>query len=203
MDSGAEKVKQICDVLKHKTLVPAQEEAGRIIEEAKAEADKIVANAKAEAKAQIEAAKKKMADEQAVLETSLRLAAKQATAALKSDLETTFFNPTLTELISSEMKGASFVANLLSALVSAVEKEGMGAELKAIIGAQVDKEAAAKSLAANLLDKLKGGLTVGSFVGGVQLKLVNESLTVEVTEEVVGHLLAAYLRDDFRKVVLG
>lgn len=203
MDSGAEKVKQICDVLKHKTLVPAQEEAERIIKEAEAEADKIVAKAKSEAKSEFEEVKKKIADERAVLETSLKLAAKQATAALKSDLETAFFNPALTELIGKEMEDASFVAKLLSALVGAVEKEGMGTELKAVIGAHVDKEAAAKALATNLLDKLKGGLTVGSFAGGAQLKLIKESLTVEVTEEVVSTLLATYLRDDFRKVVLG
>ena len=49
MDTGKDKVQQICDILKKETLEPAREEAQKIIDDAKASAQRIVQEAKEQA----------------------------------------------------------------------------------------------------------------------------------------------------------
>lgn len=203
IDSGSDKIKKICEVLRTQTLEPAKEEAASLIEEAKAECARLMKACKQEADQLIAAAKQKIEEEKVVMKASLALSARQAVERLKEELETQFFHPQLNLLLHEKMEDPQWVASLLSALVDAVKKEGLSQEMRAVISATVDKEKVATALGIAFLNELKDhSLTIGSFAGGVELKLLDARLTIDVTQESVKKLLIEYLREDFRKIVL-
>lgn len=203
IDSGSDKIKKICEVLRTQTLEPAIEEASTLITEAKAECARLLKVAKEEAEKLIEAAKQKNEEEKIVMKASLALAARQAVEKLKEEVETQFFHPQLTLLLHQKMEEPKWVASLLQALVDAVRKEGLSKDIQAVVSQTIDKEAVAVELGSQFLSGLKDKtLTLGSFAGGVEVKLLDAKMTIEATEESVKALLVQYLREDFRKIVL-
>jgi V/A-type H+-transporting ATPase subunit E len=203
IDSGSDKIKKICEVLRTQTLEPAKEEAGRLVIDAKTECARLLKEAKQEADRLIETAKLKIEEEKTVMKASLALASRQAVEKLKQDLESQFFHPELTLLLQRKMGESKWVAALLENLVAAVKKEGLSNEIQAVIASSIDKEAVAAELGTAFLNTLKEqSLTLGSFAGGVEVKLLDARLTIDVTEETIKNLLVEYLREDFRKIVL-
>ena len=54
----------------------------------------------------------------------------------------------------------------------------------------------------NVRSKLKGQtVTVGSFVGGAQIKIEGKRMTIDITDKALSELLASYVRKDFRKIL--
>ena len=59
LETGKDKVKKICDVLKRETLEPAKHEADEIVASARKKADEILADAHKEAKKMLDDAQSK------------------------------------------------------------------------------------------------------------------------------------------------
>lgn len=202
VDTGKDKVKKICEVLKKETLDPAKKEADKIIAAARAEAEKIVENAKREGKRALEDAKQKIEEERNVFQASLNLAAKKSLDTLKQEIEKKLFNEELDAFVGKQMNDPKVVAELIAAIIKGIEKEGLETDLKGVVSSSVSTEAVNKELIQGILDRLKGkSVEVGDITGGAQVKMVDKNLTIDMTDEALKALLASFVRDDFRSVI--
>ncbi len=204
LKEGHEKIQQICDLIKKETLEPAKQEAQNIIRLSEVRGEEIIKEAEKQGEELLEGTRAVLKQERAVFETALYQAAAQAKEALKQDIEEKLFSKELNSLISKQMSEPEVVANLIEALVKALEKEGLAAKISAIIPQTVDKDEVNRKLIATTLEKLNGkSVTVGSFKGGAKLKVDGTQVTIDLSDEAVSEMLLPYLRADFRKKLFG
>lgn len=200
LEKGGEKIKKICEALRNETLEPAKSDAKKIIEDAQAEREKIIRHAEQEAKALIAQARKQIEQERRVFDTSLSQAARQGMESLKQNIERQLFNHQLAEMIEKSTATPKAIASLLDAIVTALKKEGLDADLEAIIPKHVNPSEVNALLAQDILEKLKAGILVGDFSGGAQVRVKDKKMTIDISDRAVGELLSGYLREDFRKL---
>jgi V/A-type H+/Na+-transporting ATPase subunit E len=204
MDKGKDKVQKICDVIKRETLEPAQEEADGIVSAAKKEADKIVKKAKKDAEKHLEKARAKIEEERGVFLSSLKLAGRQGVAALREEIETRLFSGEVRDAVEAECKKPKVVASFITAMVAAVEKEGLGGKIIAEMPKSVDPAEVAAGLTKELLDKLeKKPVQVGELYGGAMLRIKDKEMTLDMSDETLEELLSTYAREDFRRFIFG
>lgn len=202
IDTGKDKVKKICDVLKRETLEPAKKEAEQIIQEAHDKSRQIVQSAKEEAAKLIEASKKEIEKDRNVFQSSLNQACKQSLELLKQKIEGQFFHPELGEVLQKPLKDPNVVAELIKAVVQALEKEGIDADLNAIVPRTVSAQAVNQLLLKNILDKLKAKtVELGAIQGGVFVKAEKDNISIDVTESALKELVSDYIRKDFRETL--
>ncbi len=202
VDTGKDKVKKICEVLKKETLEPAKKEADRIIAKARVDGEKIIEDAKREAQKLQEEAKKRIEEERNVFQASINLACKKSLDTLKQEIEKKLFNEELDHFIRKQMNHPDIVAELISAIVKGIEKEGIDVNLKALISSTVSPQAVNQALAKGIVDRLKEkSVEIGDIMGGAQVKIVDKNLTVDMTDEALKTLLANFIREDFRSVI--
>ncbi|MFN0065610.1 MAG: V-type ATP synthase subunit E [Chlamydiales bacterium] len=202
LESSKDKIKKICDVLKNETLDPARLEAQDILKRADDKSHEIVRAAETKAKELIAAAKNKMEEERKVFEASLVAASRQSMESLRQSIEEKLFESELVAWIEKETVDPKLGADLIKALVSAIEKEGTSADFSAYISKSISKDKVNAALGSQILEKLKEKeVVVADFVGGVQVKLHNRRLTLDISEEALRELLSRYLRKDFRNLL--
>jgi V/A-type H+-transporting ATPase subunit E len=200
IDTGKDKVKKICDVLKKETLEPAQKEAEEIVKKAKEEAEQILVQARLEQEKIRSESKKEIEKERNVFQSSLHQACKQALETLKQDIEDRLFPSELSDLLKQPMEKPELIVELISAVAKAIEKEGIDADLDVIIPKSVPASAINCLLTQNILQKLKGNsVSVGSIQGGIAVKIEKDHITLDVTDEAVKELVSSYIRKDFRE----
>lgn len=193
LDTGEERLNKIAQALRKETLEPAEQEAARIVEKAREEAEALRAAARREVETMESHAKQQIEKERAVFHTALQQAAKQALEALRQEIEHKLVREPLGAEIAQASAEPGAIAKLLDAIVEAVKREGTAAELQAIIPKAVDPEAVLRSL------NWKGDLQKGVFAGGVQLKLVDQRITIDLSDATLHEMLVRYLRADFRE----
>lgn len=204
IDKEEDKVKKICEVLKRETLEPAKKEADAIVSKAKEEAEKIVSLAKREAQRTREEAEKKNREKQNIFESSLNLACKKTLSTLKEEIEKKLLNPGVEKWVDEKTRDPQLLAKLISAIVTAVENEGIEADLKALIPHSVSPQEVNRELMRSVLARLKeGSVEIGDFEGGVELKIVDQNITIDMTNHAMKSLVASFVRDDFRSVIFG
>lgn len=202
LDSGKDKIQYICDALRKETLEPAQKEGQEIVAKAKEEAEEILKAAGKNAEKIVAAGRECMERERSVFQSALTQACKQSLEGLRQDIEQSLFNSELAKTIEKNSADESLIAQLISAMVNAIDKDGMNVDLSAVIPANVSADSVNKLLAANILQRLKEGtVTVGRFSGGAQLKVHDKKITIDITDEALKELLGGYLRKDFRQTL--
>ena len=83
-------------------------------------------------------------------------------------------------------------------------KEGVSKDLAAIVPQSCSSEEIARSLASDVAQKLENyPIRLGSFAGGVQVKLLNKKLKLVITDKEIAEFLKQYVRKDFRKFFFG
>ncbi len=204
MDTGKDKVKKICDVLKRETLDPAKKEADAIIHKAREEGHKIVEEAKREAK-RIEAeSKKKIDEERNVFRASMNLACKKSLSSLKQDIEEKLFHPQVATWIKNQLQDPQVIASLISAIVRGIEKEGIEVNLEALIPRSVSVKKICEELIKGIADRLgKNPIQIGDFDGGAQVRIVDQNMTLDMSENALKALVVEFVRDEFRAVFFG
>ena len=201
MEAGKEKVKKICDLLRKETLEPAQAEAEKILEEAHAEAGRLVEEGRQESEAMLKEARKEIEREQEIFQTSLNQAARQSLEFLKQQIEEKLFNAQLKTVIEGQTKDPKVLSKITTAVVKAIEKEGIGANLSVFIPASVAPEKVNELLASSIVNRLKEkGVLLASIGGGIEVKLIDENITIDLSAETLRELLASYIRKDFREL---
>jgi len=129
---------------------------------------------------------------------------KQTLEALRQDIEKRLLNDQLASLITQSSADPKVVANLITSLIKAIEKEGRGLDLAAFIPSHVSVKEVNQLLGEETLKKLKDhSVLLGDFTGGARLKLVDKKITLEVTDKELADLLSKYVRKDFRKLIFG
>lgn len=202
LDTGKDKIKKICEILKNETLEPAKEEAQKIIEAAKEQAQILLKNAKQDADQMLENAQKKIGKEKNLFETMIEQASVQAIETLKQNIESTLFNEAIVPWIKDQTKDPNMIAKLISVLIEAIQKDGISANFSAAIAKHFKPEEINKLLLENILSRLQEkSVIVGEFGGGVQLKLHDKKLTLDLSDSALKELLGKYLRKDFRALL--
>jgi V/A-type H+-transporting ATPase subunit E len=202
LDKGQDKVKAICDALRIETIEPAKQEGHRIIQEAKREAEKIVSQARAEAENLKARTQEQIHQQESVARSSLAQACKQAVESLRQDIEGRLFSQELGKLLESGTSGPMLVAKLVTAIVSAVEKDGLSADFSALVPKSVPAKEVNEVLGDAICKKLRGGgVEIGSFAGGARVRLNDKQMTIDISDEALKELLAAYARKDFLEMI--
>ncbi len=203
-DTGKDKVKKICDILRRETLEPAENEAEEIIRIAKDQAEEIVATARKEVERLNVEARREIERQKNVFQSSLNQACKQALAALKQSIEEKLFNQELGKLISKHTQDPKVLAQLITAVVKGIEKEGLEANLSVYVPAAVPAREVNALLAQEILEKLREkSVLVGPLTGGIEVKLHKDNITVDISDAALKELVAHYIRKDFREMIFG
>ena len=204
IETGKDKVRKICEVLKSETLEPAKKEAEHLVDQAQAQAGKILDNAQAQAAKMKAEALKEIERERNVFQSSLNQACKQALESLKDEIEEKLFNQELSKILSKPLQDPKVIVDLISAVIRALEKDGTDSDLSVYIPSSVPARSVNTLLLQDVLQKLKGGsVELGSMKGGIQVKVLKENITIDVTDEALKELVANYIRKDFREILLG
>ena len=202
VDTGKETVKRICEVLKEDTLIPARQEGEAIIHKAKVDADKIIQDAKEKAEQIKDIANKEMEERENVFHASLNVACKKTLEGLKQEIEENLFSIGLKNFIGDQMRSPEVITKLISAIISVIEKEGIDADLRAIVPSIVPAEEVNQQLAIEILNRLeKKSVLLDQISGGVQVKIINQDLTLDMTQDALESLVSSYVREDFRTLI--
>lgn len=204
IESGKDKVKKICDVLRKETLEPALLEAEQIVQSAKQEAERLISQTMAQIEQLKQEAALEIAREKNVFEASLSQACKQALSFLKQDIENKILDQQLLSLLSRALQEPRTLSNLITALIQAIDKEGMDVSLSAYIPAAIPARAVNELLGAALLERLKEkSVLIGSMAGGIALVLHQNKMTIDLSDKALKDLVAGYIRKDFRDMIFG
>ncbi len=202
LDSGEDKVKKICDAIRSQTLDPAKAEAKKIIAHAIEESEKIMKRAHEEAKHLLEETEKKVQQEKTVLKSALNLSCKQVIQALRQEIEENVFNKTISKLLKEKLNQEDVIAEFIQAVVKALEKEGITSDISAFISKHISKEKLSAALTQDVLCKLKGqAISLSNLQSGVELKVKESDMTIELSDESLKQLLARFVREEFRELI--
>ncbi len=204
LEKGESRIQKICDALRQETLEPAKEEARQLIESAKLNAAEIVKEAENNSRKLLENSKKKIEQERNVFQSSMEQAAKQSIEELRQNIEKKLFQPELERILSQELTKPNVIAQLISTMVKAIEKDGISADFSAIIAQTATPQEINALVGKGIVDKLKEkSVVVGQFPGGAQLKLHDKKMTIDITDTALRELFSRYLGKEFRKLLFG
>lgn len=203
LELGKEKIKKICDELRDEILEPAQKEAREIIEKAKQQADEMITQAYKETERLHLNAKTAIEQDILAFHSSLRQAAKQGLEMLRQSIESTFFDEHLSTLIEKEMENPRLIADLINAIVKALEKEGLAVDLAVLVPKMISVRQLNEFLLREVLSSLDNhSVATGDFNAGVRLKVQNKKMTIDISEDALKELLGTNIfRKDFRKMI--
>lgn len=200
LEKGQDKIEKICEILRKETLEPAQKEGERLIQEAREKAEGIVDQAEREAAQIVADARKQIEQERNVFHSSLTQASKQSLESLRQSIEHKLFNEQLNHEIEKGSSNPKLVADLINSIVKALEKQGLAADLTALVPKDVPASEVNKHLLAEVAGKLENqSVAVGDFQGGAQVRIRNKKMTIDISDEALKELVANYARKDFRK----
>jgi len=204
LEKGKDTIQKICDTLRKGALEPALSEANQIIENARHEAEDIVLNARKQANDIISQAQAEIERQQRIYNSSLNIAAKQALETLKQEIENNLFQNSLDVFIKKSYSHTDLMAELLKALIQAIKNEGIKTDLGAVVGKTIPVAEMNRMLGDIYLQKLmEGSVTIGQFDGGIQLRLHDKSMTLDISDKALKELLERCFRKDFRKYLFG
>lgn len=197
--SGKNKIQQICDQLKKETLDPAKQEASEIIENAHLQATEIIDKAKSDAQAVLEKVEKDIQKKKEAFDSALAIAAKQGVEALKQQIQSQLFNPELQKLMQEAPKESQLISRLIEVVISALEKEGLGADLSVSIGNKFDPHQVTQELSGNILSALREKeVQLGGFASGMQVKVHKNNVILDFSDSALTDLISQFVRRDFR-----
>lgn len=203
-ETGKDKVKKICDILRRETLDPAINEAEQIIHSAKERAEQIIASGQKESEKLKEDALKEIERHKNVFQSSLGQACKQAIEALKQGVEEKLFNQELGRVITKHTQDPKVLAELIGAVVKGIQKDGIEAALSVYVPAAVPARSVNMLLSHEIIEKLKEkSVLVGPLTGGIEVKLHQENITLDISDAALKELVANYIRKDFRELIFG
>lgn len=194
-EEGSKKIQYICDKLKQDAIEPAKKESEAIIEEARNKAQQILEEAEREAARMHQEAKAAIEQERSVFQSFMAQTAKQTIESLKQFLEHQFFNTELQQLVNHQASDPKVIAKLIEAVIKAIEKEGISADLSVIVPQTVTSKEINTYLGENILNKLKErSVVLGHFNAGVQVKLHDKRMTIDISDKALIDILSSYRR---------
>jgi len=204
LETGKDKIKKICEVIRKETIEPAQKESEVILTEAKTRAEEIIRDAKKMAEKLLHEARTSIEQEKNVFHSSLAQAGRQSMESLRQSIEKDLFNSELDRLVATQTSDPKVIAKLIDSLVEALQKDGIGAEVVAYIPKHVSAKEVNSFLAKSTLERLEGQtVQLTDIKGGVQVKLSGKHMTIDISDRAIQNLLSDYLRPGFRDLIFG
>lgn len=202
LESGEDKIQQICDAIRKETLEPALQDAKKILDDAKKNGDQIVTEAKKQAENILAQARQQVEQERNVFQSSLAQSVKQSLESLRQSIETKLFNDQIQTALDKESSNPKVVADLINAIVKSIEKSGLDSDLSAVIPKSVPAAEVNKLLLGEVINRLKNkSVEVGNFNGGAQVKVIGKRMTIDISDNALKELLSSYARKDFRNLI--
>jgi V/A-type H+/Na+-transporting ATPase subunit E len=197
-ETGKDKIKQICNLLREETLAPAQKEAAEIIKKAEEQAKEIVDKAGQRTEEMLKEAALEIEKTRNAFEGSLRAAAQKSLQELKIAIEEKLVQPELVSLINAKMQEPHVLTKLIATMIDALEREGTHADMSVYIPSAVSVDEINALIGEKVLGKLREkSVLVAPFGGGIAVKMHKEKITVELTDEAVRELLMRYIQKEF------
>lgn len=190
------KLQELTDKIYQEGITKGNQEAGKIVEDAKAEAEKIVQNAKKEAE-RIKADAEKIAREiEESTKSELKLSAKQAFNSLKQDVANLITSKIVEENVQSAVNDNEFIKKIIEVTVTNWAQQQGNPELTVLINEKQEKEVADffKARVKSLLDQgleIKAGKQIKA---GFQIGPQDGSYKVSFTDEDFNNFFKEYLR---------
>jgi V/A-type H+/Na+-transporting ATPase subunit E len=198
LDTGSDKIKKICDAIRHETLEPAKQQARVLIEQASDQAAMIIQDARKQAEALLDAAKKQHEKEKHIFEASMVHSAKMFREKLRLEIETHFLSKSLDSISSDIFRSHEMAAKVVSALVSGFSNKSLSGDLCLILGQGLNKAEFVKHLSADVKSRMSS-VENSSALDGVVLKSIDDNLRIEIRQDQLTEALLDTLRSDFRK----
>lgn len=198
LETGKDKVKKICEVLRKETLEPALEEAEGIVREAKEKADALLQQAQAKSQIMLQETEKEIAKRQGIFDAALKQGARQLVEWLKQEIEGKVLHENLYQQIVKATRSKDVMARLIETVIKAVEEDGLAADLSVVIPSAMQPREINEMLGKELLEKLKEkSVIVGPMQGGIEIKLRQEKMTIDLSDKALLDLLMRFVRKDF------
>lgn len=202
LDKSQDKIQKISEELRKETLEPAKREADKIIADAKAKAEQIEQEAQKKAKKLIDDAREAIEKERSVFQSALVQASKQSIEALRQSIENQLFNQQLDKALEKITVDPNVLANLINAIVEAIKKQGISADFSALIPATVSDKQINSLLVEGVRKSLKDqSVTISQLTGGVQVKLHDKKLTIDISDQALKELITRNIRKGFRDLI--
>ena len=202
LETGNDKVKKICEVLKRETIDPARQQAESIIEEAKAEAEKIIASAEQKSTKMLKETEDKIASQQEVFKASIQVAFKQSIGKLKSEIFTKVFQQGLLQKIRDGFQDPNILGECLKVICQSLNSMGSNVDPLIIVSKKFDKNQLSQMIVKLGLEHLQNKIIPkGDFSSGIQIRIENENLTIDITDQAVEQLILKFSSDTLKKLI--
>lgn len=214
-------VEALLDRLKNEGVTAGQEQAKNIVENAQKRAEWIIETAELEAKTLLEQARKEADDFNSAGQDALQLAARDAFLKLRDTLLGSFSNEVL-RVVGEQMADKSYTEQLILMLAGIVrEKSGIDSSKQIVISLPEDvigveelrknpeelKQGSLShytaSIAANLLRDGVSFQVADDINAGLSIRLVDDAMVIDFTDETVAALLLEHLQPRFRALLQG
>lgn len=198
--SSHEKIQQLCQVLERDALEPAREKAAAIVEEARKEAAAIVQQAHEEATRVAHAAQEAAKQERATLEGALGQAARQALTRLRGAIEEELLRKGVASMLKESLQEEKVMTGALKMLFASLAKEGYEGDVQLLLHESLDADKLLEEMEGEASAKLKSELELVKMAkGGVILRLIDQHLAIDCSDEALQELFCTYLRPHFRQ----
>ncbi|WP_017296871.1 hypothetical protein [Nodosilinea nodulosa] len=205
-------VQALIDRLKNQGIEAGQRQSQQLIQEAQAKARKIVAEAQAEAQRIRVEAREAAEREKTVGQEALRLAARDVLISLKNQIAG-LFSEVLGRQVSAQFDQDAFLQKLLLAVCER-ETEGVSADQALTVLLSESRSSAPPSsespIANWILSLCQEGLREGieftatdEHFSGFKVRVEEEQILIDLTDQAVARLLEQYLLPRFRSVLEG
>lgn len=204
LESGQDQLQRICDLLRHDTLEPALAEARRIESEAQHAAHKLMEEAHKKASERETASRQQIQREQEVFQQNLKQALKQAIDLLRQEIEHSLFRSALKSSLKAPLSNPDVMGQLIQVVIESIRKEGIHAPLLVEVGKVLSPQQIVQALGPAVSKELENGkIQIGSFPAGITVKIVDQDVTLDMSEAAVREWLGRFLRKDFRDMLFG
>ncbi|NBO24152.1 MAG: hypothetical protein EBU93_02810, partial [Chlamydiae bacterium] len=147
-------------------------------------------------------AEERLKKQEEVFKASLNLSFKQAIAKLKGEITQKLFNQALLKKIQSEFNQVDLLNQCIQSVFEAIAKEGFQADAQVVLSRRFNKDQLAMMMAKVGVDYLKENVVdQGEFVSGVQIKIANQNLTIDLTDETIETFILNFASDTFKKLI--
>ncbi len=202
LESGKDKMQKICDALRKETLEPAKQEASELIENAHMQAAEIIREAKEKVQGLLLSASGEIEQKKKAFESSLQIACRQGIESLKQSIEQELLYKELAQHVEKGTSDPKFLSTLINSFLQALEEKGVDEDLSVVVPKSITPRSVNTLLVERFLERLKqNSVAVGDFDGGIQIKLLDRKITIDITDRAIRELIAEFIRRDFRELV--
>lgn len=198
LDTGSDKIKKICDAIRHETIEPAKQQAKMILEQASDQAASIIQEARDQAESMLQHAKKQHEKEKQIFESSMAHSAKLFKEQLRLDIEQHFLSETLSDVSNQVFKSTELAAKIVNALVHGLSQKSLSGDLVLILSKTMDKQDVVKHLAKDVSSRM-ADIKNSEEISGIVLKSQKDGLRIEISQDQLTSALMESIRADFRK----